>query len=163
MGARPALVDALLKEQGRGGSDRARKSVKQIRVSPSPTRFLEEPTVSAGRLEQTLFVTLPVAIIAGQPDQIEFEIWGKRAPGGAHLSEGTGHIRFNRLEPRVSVTSCQGFEGHLPVSARAFHRGHSRSMRSVSSKWPVSSLMMFSSCTWSPLSPNASACFARLV
>lgn len=71
-----------------------------------------------GRQELHDTLQLPITIVSGQPEEIQFELWGRRAPGGSHGAEGTGRIRFIVQEPGVRVISCQGFGG-LPVPTRS--------------------------------------------
>ena len=61
---------------------------------------------------------LPVTIVAGRPETIEFELRGYRTPGGSHGSEGTGTIRFTGLPPGASVISCQGYAGQVTPARR---------------------------------------------
>ena len=66
---------------------------------------------------------LPLTIVAGQPQAVEFELRGYRNPGGSHGSEGTGTIRFTGLPPGARVVSCQGFAGQAtPVRSATWGR-----------------------------------------
>jgi hypothetical protein len=58
-------------------------------------------------------LSIPVTIVAGQPEQILYKLWGFRPAGGSHGAEGTAAIRFLALQPGISVVSCQGFGGQV--------------------------------------------------
>jgi hypothetical protein len=62
-------------------------------------------------------ITLPVTLVAGQANELEFQLGGYRAPGGDHHVEGTGSWRFLGLPAGAEVVSCQGFVGG-PTPAR---------------------------------------------
>ena len=53
--------------------------------------------------------SIPVTIVAGAPEVLQFKLEGARTPGGAHASEATGTILFAGLPLGAAVTSCQGY------------------------------------------------------
>lgn len=71
-----------------------------------------------GRLDHHDEVLLPVTITAGQPERLEIRAFGRRNPGGAHLSEANGLLSFSGLGAGMGVTSCKGFAG-ATVAARS--------------------------------------------
>ena len=66
-------------------------------------------------------VSLPVTIVAGQPERIEFELAGYRSPGGNQIENGTGTIRFVGLDPSLRIVSCQGYgAGVVPARPKTW-------------------------------------------
>ncbi len=79
----------------------------------SPTLF------DGARSEFHTVLQLPVRIVAGQPEEIRFRLWGTRMPGGSHGATGTGRIRFTGLTPGSSIVSCHGFDGEVTRARNA--------------------------------------------
>lgn len=55
------------------------------------------------------FVQLPITIVAGQPQVIEFRLSAWKSAGGNHGASGTGHIGFRGLPVGAGVISCNGY------------------------------------------------------
>lgn len=82
----------------RHGSEVAADSVAEPKSGYTP---------ATNPLNETL--QLPVTIVAGSPETIEFELWDVVTPGSWGGGFGTGHIHFLNVPPGVTVTSCQGY------------------------------------------------------
>jgi hypothetical protein len=66
------------------------------------------------------FLQLPVTIVAGQPEPIEFVLSGRRTVGSridASGSQARASIGFTGLPAGATIVSCQGYSG-APVPAR---------------------------------------------
>ena len=80
-----------------------------------------------GRIEHHDVLSIPLTIIAGQPERLEFKLDGARSPGGSHGSEARGVLSFTGLPAGASVVSCQGF-GVGPTPARRSSWGRLKSI-----------------------------------
>jgi len=61
-----------------------------------------------GREEHHDVLVIPLTLTAGQPERVDFNLWGHRNVGGSHASEATGVYRFRGFGSGVRVVSCQG-------------------------------------------------------
>jgi hypothetical protein len=111
------VVDGAVFTSGCGGSGCGGVFSSSVRHGAD----LDEGQLAAhlfnGREEFHDVLRIPVTIVAGQPEEIEFELWGRRSPGGSHGSEGTGQIQFVVQQTGIRVISCQSFGGQ-PVPTR---------------------------------------------
>ncbi len=70
-----------------------------------------------------LVARLPVVLVAGQPEVLEFLIAGSESAGGNHFVIGDGAYRFLDVPPGVVVVSCQGVAaGPTPTRATSWGR-----------------------------------------
>jgi hypothetical protein len=103
-------VTGTISTDGCGGSGcwgslrgRISDGVHSAEETASATIFAPE-SVPVG-----LSVELPVELVAGQPNGLEFELMGYRAPGGSHVVDGTGQWRFTKVPAGAVIVSCQGY------------------------------------------------------
>jgi hypothetical protein len=78
---------------------------------------LTEHLYDLGRVAVSGRVRLPMTIVAGQPQVLEFALSARRHAGGNHGAEGIGHILFTGLPAGTRVVSCNGY-GDALVPAR---------------------------------------------
>ncbi len=88
-----------------------------LRYGEDSTVVVHPAHLFNGRAEFHDVLWAPVTIVAGQPQTIEFQLFGHRNVGGSHGAEGQGQIRFSAVPAGVSVVSCQGF-GASPTPTR---------------------------------------------
>ena len=89
-----------------------------ITSGPSTSQItLAEELLPAGRLPVSGSVQLPVTLVAGQPEIIEFALSARRAAGGNNGAEGIGRIQFTGLPAGARVVSCNGY-GNVATPAR---------------------------------------------
>ncbi len=102
-----------------GGSGCGGILASSIQNGDQFNEVVNAPTLFAGnRAQYHDVIELPVTIVAGQPERIDFKIWGTRSPGGSHGSTGMGTIRFEGLPTGASITSCQGYGGTTTPARR---------------------------------------------
>ena len=103
---------------GCGASGCCGMLVPTIRAFPDTATTTLIGHSNLGRADFSGTVALPVTFIAGTPRDIEFEMYARRCPGGAHTVDATGRVQFVGTDPNAVVVSCKGFG---PVSVPA-HR-----------------------------------------
>jgi len=81
--------------------------------------FSSPPLYFGAHVAFSGLVSLPLTIVAGQPETLGFEFWARRSLGGSHGAEADGVIRFTGLSEGQSVISCQGFAGQITPTHRA--------------------------------------------
>lgn len=102
-----------------GGAGCAGHYVARIIHGTDATQANHSDNIFNGRIEHHDVVTLPLTIVAGQPERLRFFLAGGRAPGGSHGSEAIAVISFTGLSAGMSVVSCQGFAGAVTPVRRS--------------------------------------------
>jgi hypothetical protein len=51
----------------------------------------------------------PLTIVAGQPERIDFLLYGRETPGGNDGADATGAVSFSGVPNGAAVVSCQGY------------------------------------------------------
>lgn len=121
------VVDGAVFTDGCGGTGCGGVVGAGLRRGADST-VVEHPThLFSGRADYHDVLQLPLTIVAGSPETIEYQIWGHRTPGGNHGAEGTGLIRFQGLPPGAVVVSCKGY-GQSPTPVRPTTWGRLKSV-----------------------------------
>jgi ferredoxin len=102
---------------GCGGSGCCGTLAAAIRAGPDSAKDEFVGNTFSGSADFSGAVVVPLTLVAGTPRDIEFQMSGRRCPGGAHDVEATGTIRFIGDDPNAMVTSCKGF-GPIAVPVR---------------------------------------------
>jgi hypothetical protein len=111
------VVDGAVWTDGCGGTGCGGVMGARLRRG-ADSAVVEHPThLFSGRADYRDVLQLPLTIVAGSPETIEYQVWGHRTPGGNHGAEGTGLIRFQGLPPGAVVVSCKGY-GQTPTLVR---------------------------------------------
>jgi hypothetical protein len=102
-----------------GGTGCAGHYVARIIHGTDAAQANHSDNIFDGRIEHHDVVTLPLTIVAGQPERLEFYLAGGRALGGSHGSEAIAVISFTGLSAGMSIVSCQGFAGGVTPVRRS--------------------------------------------
>lgn len=113
------LVDDAVISMGCGGSGCGGLVGASLAHGADVQRAEHSVGLFSGRLDFHDVIDLPVTIVAGQPERIDFTIYGRRTPGGNHASEGTASYQLLGLPEGAVVTSCQGYTPGPTAARRA--------------------------------------------
>ncbi len=103
------VVDDAVISMGCGGTGCSGTVGATIQHGADIQRVEHTPLLFTGRDDYHDVLLLPVTIVAGTPERIDFTAYGHRNPGGNHASEAYGTFTFLGLPAGASVTSCQGY------------------------------------------------------
>ena len=85
----------------------------------SSTEMASRTVFAAATVPISVVTVQPIALVAGTPTLVEFELRGGRSPGGNHRVDGTGAYRFLGLPKGAGLVSCRGFTGAPTPAAPA--------------------------------------------
>ena len=125
----PVLVYAILEVDGAvwtagcGASGCAGMYEVTFRHETDSLVLRRDASLFSGRSEFHDGMQLTIPFVAGQSERIEIRAFGRRYPGGSHLSEADCRLRFVLVDEGVGITSCKGFAGAIvPVRTNSWGR-----------------------------------------
>jgi len=115
-------IDGYVKSEGCGGSGCAGMYAVRVRHGATADSIVHS-TQTFTQVNFHDVLTLPVTIVAGTPERIDYQAWGHRNPGGFHSSEANVLVTFAGVPPGAFVVSCQGYGGIVtPTRAATWGR-----------------------------------------
>lgn len=103
------VTDGAVFTDGCGGSGCSGVYGVTLRHGADSTTAVHAEHLFSGRAESHDVLPLTISMIAGAPETIEMQLWGRRNPGGNHGEEAHGVLHFTGLPPGAAVVSCQGY------------------------------------------------------
>lgn len=110
-------VDGVLESGGCGGTGCGGWLTADVRHGADATAdSVSFPNIfAAGTVPMHETLALPITIVAGSPELLEYDLTVLIPAGGNAGGSATGQIVFTGLPPGVTVTSCQGITSATPV------------------------------------------------